>query len=106
MTNQPLASWVRSVAFATIVTSVMLSVLIVSAEEIPGLKNWLKDTFSHHWLGKGALALLLFATTTFLFRIKRSAQSLSTYIVIEAFVVAASVGVIAGFFFLHTLGVV
>jgi len=59
--NSPLSSWVRAVAIATIATGLMLALLIVAAEESPALKNWLKATFYHHWLGKGALALALFA---------------------------------------------
>ena len=59
-----LSSWVRSVAIAAMVTAVMLAVLIVSAEEIPALKDWLKATFYHHWLGKGALAIIVFIVVT------------------------------------------
>ena len=106
MMHPPLATWVRSVAIATIVTSLMLAVLIVSAEEIPALKDWLKATFSHHWLGKGALAVGLFAVVSLTFRMRGDAPRLSTIILFEAIVVILSVGVIAGYFFLHVLQLV
>ncbi len=103
--NTTLRSWVRSIAIAAIAASVMLAFLIVSAEEIPDLKNWLKSTFYHHWLGKGALAILLFTVTAVIFR-KSDATGLSRFIVAETVLVAVSVLVITGFFFLHMLGVV
>lgn len=103
--NTTLRSWVRSVAIAVIATSVMLAFLIISAEEIPVLKNWLKSTFYHHWLGKGALAILLFIVTAFIFR-KRGAIGLSGFIVAEAIIAALSVLAITAFFLLHALGVV
>lgn len=106
MMNSHLVSWVRSVAIATVVTSVMLAALIVSAEEIPVLKNWLKATFYHHWLGKGALALGLFTVVSLLFRFRRDTLRLSTIIMIEAIAVILSVCIIAGFFLLHTLKIV
>lgn len=106
MMHEKLATWVRSVAIATIVTSLMLAVLIVSAEEIPALKDWLKLTFYHHWLGKGALALILFAVTAFVFRLKRDTPSLATYIFAEAIAIAISACIIAGFFLLHVLKIV
>ena len=106
MTPSPLATWVRSVAIAAAVTSLMLAVLVVSAEEIPALKDWLKATFSHHWLGKGALAVGLFAVVSLTFRMRGDAPRLSTIILIEAIAVALSVSVITGYFLLHVLQLV
>lgn len=103
MNHSQLASWVRSVAIASIVTSLMLAVLIVAAEEVLALKDWLKATFYHHWLGKGVLALGVFALTSVALSKQRSASQLSTLIFYEAVAVCVSVGIIAGFFLLHTL---
>ena len=103
MMNSTLSSWVRSVAIATIVTGLMLAMLIVAAEESPALKNWLKATFYHHWLGKGALALGLFALLSVALSIQRSAARLSRIIFFEAVAVIVSTGIIAGFFLLHLL---
>jgi len=105
--TSPLTTWVRSVAIATIVTVLALAVLIVVAEETPVLKDWLKITFYHHWLGKGVLALGLFAVTSVVFGLKKSDRpQLSTVLLIESIAVIVSVCIIAGYFLLHALGVV
>ncbi len=106
MMHEKLATWVRSVAIATITTSVMLAALIVAAEEIPALKNWLKATFYHHWLGKSILALGLFAVISLILRFKGDTPRLSTIIIVETIAVILSVCIIAGFFLLHTLKIV
>ena len=106
MMHEKLATWVRSVAIAAIATSVMLAALIVVAEEIPALKDWLKQTFYHHWLGKGVLALGLFTVVSLALRSKRDTPRLSTIILIEGIAVTLSVSIIAGFFLLHTLKIV
>ena len=104
--NSPLSSWVRSTAIASIATALMLALLIVVAEESPALKNWLKATFYHHWLGKGALALGLFALLSVALSLQRSTARLSSIIFFEAVAVVVSVSVIAGFFLLHLLKLV
>ncbi len=103
--TQSLSSWVRSVAIAAMVTSVMLAVLIVSAEEIPALKDWLKATFTHHWLGKGALAIAVFIVVTIAARLqgKTDTAKLPVIIFAEAVVAALSCAAIAGYFLLHLL---
>mgnify|MGYP001607765840 CR=1 FL=1 len=107
MNNSKLTKWVRSTAIATIATSLMLAVLIVVAEEIPDLKNWLKATFYHHWLGKSALAISLFIVTSLVLTlIKRDKPQLSTIILVETIAVILAVLTIAGFFLLHTLKIV
>lgn len=103
MNHSELTSWVRSVAIASAVAGVMLAVLIVAAEEMPALKDWLKATFYHHWLGKGALALGVFAVLSVALSKQRSAWQLSAVIFYEAVAVCVAVGIIAGFFLLHTL---
>ncbi|OGG76264.1 hypothetical protein A2950_01460 [Candidatus Kaiserbacteria bacterium RIFCSPLOWO2_01_FULL_55_19] len=106
MMPSPLALWIRSTAIATIVTVLLLAALIVGAEEIPALKDWLKVTFYHHWLGKGVLALGTFAFFSIIFRLKRDTPRLSAFIIAEAVAVILSVCMIAGFFLLHTLKIV
>lgn len=103
--NTTLQSWVRSVALAASATAVALAMLIIAAEELPALKNWLKATFSHHWLGKGALALLFFAALAVILR-QREPGNLARVIALEAVFAALSVLAIAGFFLLHLLGAV
>lgn len=107
MIDSKLTKWIRSTAIATIATSFMLAILIVVAEEIPDLKNWLKATFYHHWLGKGALALILFAVTSLVLGLlKRDKPQLSTIIFVESLAVILSACIIAGFFLLHLFKIV
>lgn len=42
------------------VTVVFLTVLVIWAELQPSVKDWLKATFTHHWIGKGLLATVVF----------------------------------------------
>lgn len=46
---------------ATTVTIVFIALITVIAELALPLKDWLKNTFSHHWIGKSLLSLLVFA---------------------------------------------
>ncbi len=88
-------------------TVIMLAILIITAEEVPALKNWLKATFYHHWLGKGALSLGLFAFLSIVLGfIKSEKPPLSKIIFLEAIFVILSVLAIAGFFLLHLLKLV
>lgn len=98
-----LASWVRAVAIATMVVSVALAALIVAAEEVPALKDWLKATFYHHWLGKGALTLIAFSLMSLTLHFRRDLPSPAAIVAAEAIVVAIAACAIAGFFLLHLL---
>ena len=106
MTHETLASWVRSVAIAASATALMLAIVIITAEEVPALKDWLKQTFSHHWLGKGALSTAPFVVASIALRAKRETPRLSTLIIIETIVVILAAVAITGFFLLHTLKIV
>lgn len=106
MTQETLAPWVRSTAIAVAVTAVTLAVLIVTAEEVPALKDWLKQTFYHHWLGKGTLAIALFAILCVVLRTKRGSPRLSTIVYVETIAVILAAIIITGFFLLHTLKLV
>lgn len=54
-TNLPFAAVVGA-----IVTIIALTLLIVWADLMPTVKDWLKATFSHHWVGKGVIAVIIF----------------------------------------------
>lgn len=43
-----------------ICTVVFVTLITVLADLAPALKNWLRDTFTHHWIGKGVLAAGLY----------------------------------------------
>lgn len=44
-----------------IVTVVVLTALIIWADLMPVVKDWLKATFSHHWVGKGVIGIVVFS---------------------------------------------
>ncbi|KKW19999.1 MAG: hypothetical protein UY63_C0003G0012 [Parcubacteria group bacterium GW2011_GWA2_51_10] len=50
----------RAYLIAAIVTVLFITIVTVAADIYLPLKDWLKTVFFHHWLGKGALAGLVF----------------------------------------------
>lgn len=50
----------HAVFCALITVSVVLTGIIIGADLVPALKNWLKETFFHHWIGKGVIAVIVF----------------------------------------------
>jgi len=54
---------IRAFLAAATVTVVFIAAITIVGELYPPLKDWLKATFFHHWLGKGALAAMLFIAT-------------------------------------------
>lgn len=51
-----IASIIKSATF----TIVFIAFITITADLIPDLKNWLKNIFSHHWIGKSVLSLAFF----------------------------------------------
>lgn len=51
-------------AWSAAATIVGLVVLILAAELSAPTKRWLASVFSHHWIGKGVLAVLFFVVMT------------------------------------------
>ncbi|MBL4644327.1 MAG: hypothetical protein JKX80_00485 [Candidatus Pacebacteria bacterium] len=52
---------VRAVAEATAAVAILVAVLTITGELWHPLKDTLKTIFTHHWLGKGALSIAVFA---------------------------------------------
>jgi len=50
----------------------LLTVLVVIAELVEPFKNFLKATFSHHWIGKAVMITFAFLVFGFLLRNKKS----------------------------------
>lgn len=50
----------QSFLLATIVVIVLLTIIIIYAELYAPLKDWLRITFGHHWVGKGVIAFISF----------------------------------------------
>lgn len=48
-----------------IVTIAAIAGMTIVADLVPSFKDWLKNTFSHHWVGKGVVAVVTFLVATF-----------------------------------------
>ena len=55
-----------SAIVAGIVSTIFVTAITVIADLAPALKDSLKDTFSHHWLGKSILTVSVFLLFYFL----------------------------------------
>lgn len=54
------AKIVQASTAGAIVAVVFITVITVLADLQAPLKDWLKATFTHHWVGKGILAVVVF----------------------------------------------
>lgn len=46
---------------AAIITILSITIIVIGGELYAPLKDWLKHTFTHHWLGKSILSFAIFA---------------------------------------------
>lgn len=53
--------FVYSFVISASVTVVFIVASTIYSELSPPFKNFLKETFAHHWIGKGVIAIILFA---------------------------------------------
>lgn len=101
--NNNINRLIEASAIGSATASLLIAVLTIGGEEWAPLKNWLKDTFTHHWLGKSALAILAFVLITalayFLVKGFRATRALWIAVVCALF----SSGAIIFFIILHTL---
>lgn len=89
---------VAATAFVTVIT-------IVADLQLP-LKDWLKATFTHHWIGKGVLAAVVFVVVWLVMLAqKRQAddQQLSRGLMALTWTVVLGTVVLFGFFVFETL---
>lgn len=67
MTEDTKVKIVHASLSAAILVSVLIVAMTIGAELMPAFKNWLKASFSHHWIGKGVISFIayfvLFALT-------------------------------------------
>jgi len=93
---------VKAAAEATAAVAILVAVLTIVGDMWSPLKDTLKAVFTHHWLGKGALSIALFALIYFV-RKKAPARNGSTaYAILGAVIasLAASAAMLI-FFILH-----
>src|SRR3990172_2358966 len=60
---------VLSVIKSAIITIIFIALITIGADLYMPLKDWLKVTFSHHWVGKGILSAILFAVLIVIFNL-------------------------------------
>lgn len=58
---------VRAATYGAALAVVFVTGVTVTADLYLPLKNWLKLMFSHHWVGKGVLAGMVFTIATIIF---------------------------------------
>ncbi len=58
---------IRATTYAAAFAVVFITGITVTADLYLPLKNWLKLIFSHHWIGKGILASVVFAMVLVIF---------------------------------------
>ena len=51
---------IYSTAIGAIAVVIFITFITINAELYLPIKDWLKNTFSHHWIGKGILSLAIF----------------------------------------------
>ena len=54
-----------SVAVGAIAAVIFITAVTIGADLYLPLKGWLKNVFSHHWVGKGILSLAIFGVVCF-----------------------------------------
>ena len=57
---------INAFVLSAVVTILFIVAMTMLAEIRPIIKDWLKITFSHHWTGKGILAVGLFLALSLL----------------------------------------
>lgn len=52
---------IQAVARAAIYAVIAITAITILADLYPPAKEWLKNTFTHHWIGKGVIGMAIFA---------------------------------------------
>lgn len=58
-----------SLLFGAALAMLTITGLTILDEELPLIHTWLTQTFTHHWLGKSVLAVLVFALASVIIRL-------------------------------------
>ena len=56
---------IHSAICGAIASVIFIVVITIAADLYSPLKDWLKNAFSHHWIGKGILSLAIFGVVGF-----------------------------------------
>ena len=63
MTNKKL-KFLNALISSVTITIIFITTITVAADLYLPIKDWLKNIFSHHWIGKGVLSLVIFPVLT------------------------------------------
>ncbi len=96
--------YIYAFALSAMVSVATIALLTVAGELHKPLKNWLAETFYHHWVGKGIISfvgfyILGYALLSFM---SGRRKSLSTYIMWLFWISLLSTVVITGFYYYET----
>ncbi len=66
----------QALIFGAIITIIFLTLIIITADLYSPLKDFLKNTFYHHWIGKGILGIIVFLISSLIFNLIPSSQDI------------------------------
>lgn len=92
--------WITSFAISAIIAIVFITFATIFGELYKPFKNSLKDIFSHHWIGKGVIAIVIFYALGFLgyFYTKDSEDFMVTMLKVVFWIALLGVLAITGFY--------
>ncbi|OGZ04207.1 MAG: hypothetical protein A2648_01335 [Candidatus Lloydbacteria bacterium RIFCSPHIGHO2_01_FULL_41_20] len=81
---------ISSISIGAIVAVFVVSVLVIGGEFYAPLKDWLKATFTHHWLGKSAISVMSFILFSLIARIflKNESEDMAEKLLMALFKIA------------------
>jgi uncharacterized membrane protein YoaK (UPF0700 family) len=91
---------INSFAASAIIAIIFVVVATILGELYSPFKNWLKETFYHHWMGKGIITIIAFYLIGFLgyFKSKESENSVAKMLKILFWIAIIGVLAISGFY--------
>ena len=96
-------SILSAIIVSAILTFVIIVLLTVCGELDAGFKGWLTQTFSHHWIGKSIISVLVFLVSIPVFYVlKLKKISIPALVWLLVTVANLSFGVLLAFFFFET----
>ena len=99
--NAKINSWSAAASLAAILAIIWIAGSTVLGELHAPFKDFLKATFSHHWIGKGVVSVALFLVALFIARLGISENSGTSLFLLNAVTSFAILGVLAitGYYF-------
>ena len=95
----------ESIILSSIAVAIFIPTITIAAELAAPLKEWLKNTFYHHWVGKSLIAVIVFVGLSVLISVipyKASLERLNRLLFILATLVFLGTLAIFGFFSYET----